>query len=44
MSGGKAPHNWGKLRGIPWAVCQCCGLVWLKNEATAAAVRAGCDR
>ncbi len=37
-------HTWIKLRAIPWAVCQCCGLVLLRNELTAAAVRAGCDR
>jgi hypothetical protein len=40
----KRPHQWGKLKAIPWPVCTCCGLVWLKNERTAAAVRAGCEQ
>lgn len=28
--------------GIPWVVCQHCGLVALKNETTRLAVRAAC--
>ena len=30
------------LRRIPWLVCSRCGLVYLNNEATRRAIRAGC--
>lgn len=39
----KAPHSWIKLKGLAWPVCKCCGLIWLKNDLTAQAVRAGCE-
>ena len=37
------PHQWRKIRSLPWPVCARCGLVWLKNELTAWCVRHGCD-
>lgn len=40
----KAPHSPEKLRGLAWLVCKCCGLVYLKNEATRKAIAAGCDK
>lgn len=40
----RTPHNPGKLRGLPWLVCKCCGLVYLRNEATRKAISAGCDK
>jgi hypothetical protein len=39
-----AGHSPIKLRGLPWLVCKCCGLVYLRNEATARAIRAGCEK
>jgi len=37
---GHAPK---KKKGMPWLVCQHCGLVYLKNEFTAWAIRMGCN-
>lgn len=39
----KAGHSWFKWRAIPWEVCRRCGIVALRNEATARKIRAGCD-
>ena len=39
----KPSHNWRTYKCIPWPVCRCCGLIRLRNSATDAAVRAGCD-
>jgi hypothetical protein len=36
------PHAPGKLRTIPWPVCKRCGLVYFRNDATAALLRQGC--
>lgn len=35
-------HQFRKERGIPWPVCNRCGLVWLRNPLTAWCVRHGC--
>jgi hypothetical protein len=46
----KTPHVAGhtfdgeSLRRIPWVVCRCCGLVYLRNERTAKAIKAGCEK
>jgi hypothetical protein len=40
----KTPHITIKMKNIPWSVCKCCGLVYLRNEATKAAIRAGCEK
>lgn len=30
-------------KGLTWLTyCKCCGLIWLKNERTARAIRAPC--
>lgn len=35
-------HRWvKKYKAIPWAVCACCGLIRLNNEATR---KARCER
>jgi hypothetical protein len=36
------PHNPHKLGNIPWLVCRLCGLVYLRNAATKAAIKLGC--
>ena len=38
------PHVWVKLRGLPWPVCSCCGLVALRNERTRSAMQVGCEK
>ena len=41
----KTPHRWYTPRGKPWLTyCWRCGLMALKNAATAKAIRAGCFR
>jgi len=35
-------HRTMKLTRMPWAYCVRCGLVYLKNAATAAAIRRLC--
>lgn len=35
-------HSTKTMKRFPWPVCQYCGLVYLKNEATKKAIRAGC--
>lgn len=37
------PHQFDRLGSLPWPVCKSCGLVKLRNEFTAFAVRWGCD-
>lgn len=39
----KRPHAWKAIRGIPWPVCRCCGLLRLRNALTDRAVAQGCD-
>lgn len=34
---GKRGHSY------PWQICQACGLVFIKNAATAAAAKSACD-
>lgn len=36
------PHRWS--RRVPWPKCRACGLVFLRNPKTEAAIRAGCDK
>ncbi len=36
-------HRWHKFRRCPWLICRCCGLMYLRNDATERAVRRGCD-
>lgn len=37
------PHSLEKrFKKLPWLVCRHCGLVALKNQATADALRVGC--
>lgn len=38
----RGPHSPKMRRGIPWPVCSHCGLVWLKNDLTRAAIKAVC--
>ena len=40
----KTPHEPKKLGRLPWPVCSACGLVYLRNERTREAVRAGCEK
>jgi hypothetical protein len=35
-------HAWKPLKRMPWPVCNQCGLLRLKNEATRRAVNAKC--
>lgn len=35
-------HSPKKIKCIPWPVCSRCGLVYLKNDVTARAIRAKC--
>lgn len=37
------PHSFKKRKGIPWLVCQHCGLVCVRNSFTAWAVKVGCN-
>lgn len=37
------PHHWITYKRLPWPVCAHCGLVRLKNDLTAFAVKHGCD-
>ena len=37
------PHRPGKVKFMPWQVCQGCGLVYLRNQLTAWALSKGCD-
>ena len=45
---GHQPQSYGTKRkstaSIPWPICTRCGLVYLRNEATAKAVKKGCPR
>lgn len=36
-------HSPKKRKGMPWVVCSGCGLVYLKNDFTAWAIRMGCN-
>lgn len=36
-------HSPSKMKQIPWMVCRHCGLVYLKNEITAWAIKMGCN-
>lgn len=38
------PHVTHKLRFISWVVCRFCGLVYLNNPLTTAAIRKGCEK
>jgi hypothetical protein len=42
--GKKTPHKWRKYRSLPWLVCRCCGLVWLNNDVSRRAAKAGCEK
>ncbi len=37
------PHHPVAHRGLPWPICAHCGLVYLKNIASAWAMKHGCD-
>ena len=41
----KGTHHWYHIKGFrfPWPVCDNCGLVGLKNEATRKAIKAQCE-
>jgi hypothetical protein len=38
------PHNWYHVKGFrfPWPICSKCGLIWLKNAASAMAAKKPC--
>ena len=36
-------HSPKKVKRIPWLVCSKCGLVYLKNDATARAINGKCS-
>jgi hypothetical protein len=38
----RTPHTSVKRKRLAWALCSSCGLLYLKNPATATAIRAGC--
>jgi hypothetical protein len=35
-------HSPKKIKGIPWLVCNTCGLLYLRNPFTNWAIRVGC--
>jgi hypothetical protein len=35
-------HSPRKIKGIPWFVCNSCGLVYLRNKFTNWSIRVGC--
>ena len=37
------PHIAVKVKGISWAVCKRCGLIYLKNDFTNWALKKGCN-
>lgn len=37
------PHHPVKWKGIPWVVCQKCGLVYLRNPLTEWSIKHGCN-
>jgi hypothetical protein len=39
---GQRGHRWVKYVFLSWSVCGKCGLVALRNDRTAAAIRARC--
>lgn len=39
----REPHAMISRKRLPWLYCSRCGLVNLKNKATRAAMRAGCE-
>ena len=43
MSYTYAAHSPKKRKNMSWLVCQHCGLVYVKNEFTAWAIRMGCN-
>jgi hypothetical protein len=36
-------HHPGKLKSIPWPVCEKCGLVYLRNPFTEWSIKNGCN-
>lgn len=38
------PHIPKKVRQLPWPYCRCCGLLYLNNDVTRRAIRAGCEK
>lgn len=38
------PHHPRKLGRLSWLVCRFCGLVYLRNAVTEAAIRKGCEK
>lgn len=40
--GAQRGHRWDKYKCLPWPVCFKCGLVALKNDVTALAIKARC--
>jgi hypothetical protein len=37
------PHSVSKMKGIPWSVCNRCGLIYLHNDFTQWAIKKGCN-
>jgi hypothetical protein len=35
------PHSPVKVKYLSWMVCRCCGLIYLNNPATRAAIKKG---
>lgn len=35
-------HRWRKFRRLAWEICECCGLIKLRNAATQRAVSLAC--
>jgi hypothetical protein len=35
-------HHPVKLKRLPWLVCACCGLIYLKNEVSRRAASSAC--
>ena len=40
---GQRGHRWGKYVFLPWAVCFKCGLIALRNDRTAIAIKTRCS-
>lgn len=38
----RRPHRWILWKMVPWPYCCHCGLMYLKNDATARSAKQGC--
>lgn len=36
-------HSTGTIKGMPWAYCKSCGLVYFKNRFTKWCIKKGCN-